>query len=1096
MANRAVRAGSAVLIMAGVVAAGALVSVPARGQDQTIEIKTAGMSIRAFCDILCVDLGFLVVDDVGITGDITLTTGRISADDALDLLRICLAGHGWGIVQTGRILQIMKLEDVKKKGKFRVVVGKDPEEVPESSEIVTQVIRLGRIKATDARAAFEALKSGEVSSSFVEPTSNTLVATDTQTTIKRLLTILEPLDESNHLELTIKPFHLKNTNAEEVGQVIKDLFPKRPPPQPNQPAQTGTRQFFGGAGRGMAAETQALENAEVNVSVERRSNSVIVAAAKLQMDLVEATINDLEATAISVDLRVKTFTLKNATPVDMAAMLQDIFAKPPLPGNSNVVINRTFERAGEPPATGGTKAPPTRFLPDPKFTIDARTNALVVSAVKSQMEEIEKLVDQFDSDQFQQGLLVIPLKNGDAQNIARVVTDLLNASVNQRGNPNQGLVKGGVTTAVAALQNDVKIVADADANSLLVTTSPKNLPRIQKLVEELDRERKQLLQEVRAFILKNASPSDVAAVLQDIYTKPIVQGNPWLPAGGTFVTRFFGGTQNHEGERRGQAQHGSTSNDGPTKYLPDPRFTIDVRSNAVVVSAVKSQMDEIERLVHELDNDTLEQGLLVVPLRNAEAANVAKIMTDLLNAARGNAGLNQQGARGGLTSALVALSYDVKIVADADSNSLLVTTSPKHFPRIRQMIQDLDRERKQVLLECLVAEVTLDDAGQLGVQWQTNWIRDIAGQKNGVSQAGTFGGLGAIAQGFQYVSTSDKLGLTLQALQTEGKLNVLSSPKILAMENQAAQISVGEDVPFITNSRVTTNGDTVNTIQYRNVGVILKVTPKINERGEVRMVVHPEVSEIGPKSEAVAITNNVTSPVFTNNFADTTVVVNDGETAVIGGLIRNELNDTVQKLPILGDIPIVGLAFRSTSVEKKKVELLVLLTPHVVDDAEKLRRQSRRVEDKFALVGAERLGLELETWTHGLEDGSPQKAYNRGTVYLEAHRYDEAGRELEEARALAPRDGPTRFNLGLAYARAGRLIDARREFEEVLRIDPRDAQTHYNLGAIHWRAQDYQAAGREFRACLQLDPLNESAKKWLTRAEAAHREMTHQGGEK
>ncbi|HZU96189.1 MAG TPA: secretin N-terminal domain-containing protein, partial [Planctomycetota bacterium] len=1001
MANRAVKTGSALLLVTGVAFVGAFVSEPARAQDQTIEIKAESMSIKAFLDIVARDGGFTFIDEVGVTGDISLTTGKMTPDEALELLRICLAEKGWGIVRTGKFVQIMTTEDLKKRGKFRVVVGKDPEAVPESSEVVTQVIRLGRIKASDAKAAFETLKSREGSSSFVEPSTNTLVVTDTQTTIKRLLSIVKPLDESKNLELTIKPFHLKNTNAEEVAQVIRDLFPKKPPLQPNQPP-IGTRQFYGAAGGGQAADTAALDNAEVNVSVERRSNSVIVGAAKLQMELVESTINDLETTAVAIELQVKTYTLKNATPADMASMLQDLYARPQLPSNWNVTVNRTF--IGMEPAKDA-KAPPTRFTPDPKFTVDARTNALVVTAVKSQMDEIDKLVTQFDSDEFQQGLLVIPLKNGDAGNIARIVTDILNQASYVRPNPLNGPVHGASTTAIAQFQGDVKIVADTDSNSLLVTASPKNLPRIQKLVEDLDRERKQLLQEVRAFILKNASPIDLAQILQDVYNKPVVQGNPWSAAGGTFITRFFGGVQTREG-KRGKGP-GPFANDGPTKFLPDPRFTVDVRSNAIVVTAIKQQMDEIEQLVKELDADTLEQGLLVVPLRNADAANVARIMTDLLNQARNNAGFNAWQARGGTTTALVALSYDVKIVADADSNSLIVTASPKHFPRIRQMIQDLDRERKQVLLECLVAEVTLDDAGQLGVQWQTNWRNDITNQAGGTSQAGTFGGLGALAQGFQYISTSNKIGLTLQALQTEGKLNVLSSPKILAMENQIAQISVGQDVPFINNSRITQNGDTINTVQYRNVGVILKVTPKINENGEVRMQIHPEVSEIGAASEAVPISNNVTSPVFNDNFADTTVVVNDGETAVLGGLIRNELNENVQKLPILGDIPILGLAFRSKSIDKKKVELLVLVTPHVVDDAEKLRRQSRHVQDKFAMVGEERLGLELETWTRGLDDGSALKAYNRGTVYLEAHRYDEAEQELEQARALQPQDAPT-----------------------------------------------------------------------------------------
>jgi general secretion pathway protein D len=1090
MANRAVKAGSTFLLVLGVAGAGAFVSATARAQEQTFEIKTESMSIRAFLDIVSRETGLTFIDEVGVTGDIDLVTGRITADEALELVRLCLSAKGLGIVRTGKFVQIMTAEDLKKRGKFRIIVGKDPEALAESSELVTQVIRLARIKAADAKGAFETLKSKDGSSSFVEPTTNTLVVTDTQTTVKRLLSILKPLDESTNLELTIKPFHLKNTNAEEVGQAIRELFPHRPPPQANQPPQTGTRQFLGNAKGAQAADTQALENAEVNVTIERRSNSVIIAAARLQMELIEATINDLEATAVAIELEVKTFSLKNATPADMASMLQDIYARPQLPSNQAISVKRTF--VGLETGKDQANAAPVRFMPDPKFTVDARTNALVVSAVKSQMDEIQKLVDQFDSDEFQQGVIVIPLKNGDAQNIARIVTDLLNQASYIRPNPLAGPVHGAQTTALAQLQGDVKIVADSDSNSLLVTSSPKNLPRIQALVQELDRERKQLLQEVRAFVLKNASPIDLAQILQDVYVKPVVQGNQWGPAGGTFITRFFGGVETRDG-KRGHGP-GALSNDGPAKYLPDPRFTVDVRTNAIIVSAVKQQMDEIELLVRELDADALEQGVLVVPLKNGDAANVARTLTDLLNQARNNAGFNAWQARGGTTSALVALSYDVKVVADADSNSLIVTASPKHFPRMRQMIQDLDRERKQVLLECLVAEVTLDDAGQLGVQWQTNFTRDVAGRLGGTSTAGTFGGLGALAQGFQFISTSDKLGLTLQALQTQGKLNVLSSPKILAMENQIAQISVGQDVPFINNSRITQNGDTINTVQYRNVGVILKVTPKINENGEVRMLVHPEVSEIGPQSESIPISNNVTSPVFNDNFADTTVVVSDGETAVLGGLIRTELNENVQKLPILGDIPLLGLAFRSKSIDKKKVELLVLVTPHVVDDAEKLRRQSRRVQEKFPMVGEERLGMELEAWTHGLEDGSALKAYNRGTVYLEARHYEEAERELEQARALAPADAPTHFNLGLAYARANQLLEARREFQEALRLDPGDPETHWNLGAIYWRAQDYEAAAREYRACLALDPKHDSARKWLARAEAILKDMTPSGG--
>ena len=255
------------------------------------------------------------------------------------------------------------------------------------------------------------------------------------------------------------------------------------------------------------------------------------------------------------------------------------------------------------------------------------------------------------------------------------------------------------------------------------------------------------------------------------------------------------------------------------------------------------------------------------------------------------------------------------------------------------------------------------------------------------------------------------------------------------------------------------------------------------------MVVHPEVSEIGPASQAVPISNGVNSPVFGLNYADTTIVVRDGDTACLGGLIRNTMNESVQKLPIVGDIPLIGLAFRSKVTEKKKSELIVLMTPHVVDDSEQLRRRTDQTRSKFVLIPVEMVNDELDRWTRGLDDGSAVKAYNRGTVYLEAQQIQQAVEELEKARDIAPGDAATRFNLGLAYAKKGDLDKAMVELNEAQRLDPRDAETHYNLGAILWRRQDYNGSAREFRVCLALEPRHEEAATWLEKTERALKDV-------
>jgi general secretion pathway protein D len=929
-----------VLLVAGVAGLGAFVSATASAQDneRTITINAERMSIKAFLQFLSDKAGFAFVDEAGLdNGDITLIAGNITREQALEMLRSWLGQRKDGFMRVGpnqNIVRIMTLENIKKQGGVPIVVGNDPDKVPMTEEVVTQVIPLKRVRAADVRNEFRGLLTAE-GQMYIEPTSNSIVLTDTSNVIHRVLVILKALDTSPSLELTLKVYSLKNANCEEVAQMIKEIFPKR-------------QQQGGGGGGGQGGN------------------------------------------------------------------------------NPGAMIRNFFGGGGGGPGGGGG---------------------------------------------------------------------------GQGGGGGGGRRGGGggagAPGETALEQSDVNVSLDKRSNSVIVSAAKGQIELLDPLIKQIDETPIAISEDLRSFVLKNANPTDMAAVLQDIFQKPQTQTQGGGGGGGQGLRNFFGGG-GPGGGGGGGGGAGANANDGPSRYIPDPKFTVDARTNAVIVSAVPSHMKTIEKLIHDLDDDgTFRQSMLVIPLKNADATNVAKILTDLLNAANTQRNNNQNASqiRGGTTTSLAELSGDVKVVADADSNALIVTTSPKNFSRLRQVISDLDRPRKQVLLETLIAEVTLDDSGSLGVQWSTNWIRDLAGRVGGTSSAGTFGGLGAISQGFQYLSTSDKLSVTIQALQTIGKLNVLSSPKILTMENQAAQISVGQDVPFINNSRVTTNGDTVNTVQYRNIGIILKVTPKINESGEVRMVVHPEVSEIGPQSEAVPISNGVSSPVFNDNFADATIVVNDGQTAILGGMIRNQLTETVNKLPILGDLPLVGIVFRTKSYDKNKVELVVLMTPHVVDDSEQLRRLTRQKRGEFPLVSTEALKDDLEKWTHGLADDSAAKAYNRGTVYLESGHLPEAVDELERARDTAPQDAATHFNLGLAYGHKGDYDKAMREFNEATRLDPHDAESHYNMGAILWRRQDYNGAIHEFKACLALDPNHEEAQKWLGRAERAVKEVPMQQGD-
>jgi general secretion pathway protein D len=649
-------------------------------------------------------------------------------------------------------------------------------------------------------------------------------------------------------------------------------------------------------------------------------------------------------------------------------------------------------------------------------------------------------------------------------------------------------------------QTEVQVSIDKRSNTVIVSaTADQQTNLIGPLIKEIDTTPIAVVTDLRTFRLQNASPVDLAAILQAIFAQQQQQNAAAGQGGGGGRGGGGGGGGGMPPWAQQLFQQQATAGSGPTDagyYQPQPKFTVDARTNALIAAATPSQMKLIEALVHDLDQDaTYRQSVLVVPLKNADATNVAKVLTDLLNAANTNAARAPAtgAAQGSTTTALAELTGDVKVVADPDANALVLTTSPKNFPRLRMVIQDLDRLRREVLLECIIAEVTLDSKGELGVQWSSNFTRSVEGAVGGTQTVASALGLDSLTQGFKYTSTSNRVGMIIHALQTDGKLNVLASPKILALENQAAEINIGQQVPYVTNSRITQNGDTVNTIQYQSVGVILKVTPHLNDAGDVRMIVHPEVSQIGPQSEAVQITANVTSPVFEKNYADTTIVVRDGESAIMGGMIRDDLTETVNKMPVLGDIPLLGLVFRDKQWEKKKVELVVFLTPHVIDDAEQMRRRTRATSEKFVLVPPELLKDELDRWTRGLDENSAVAHYNRGTVYLESGRILEAIEELSIARDMAPRDAATHFNLGLALAKKGDLEPAEAELRATAQLDPRDAETHYNLGAVLWRKQDFAGAAREFKTALQLEPSHEDARRWVNRAEAAARDFPDAG---
>jgi type II secretion system protein D len=311
---------------------------------------------------------------------------------------------------------------------------------------------------------------------------------------------------------------------------------------------------------------------------------------------------------------------------------------------------------------------------------------------------------------------------------------------------------------------------------------------------------------------------------------------------------------------------------------------------------------------------------------------------------------------------------EAMVSSDPETRRLIVITDDETSQYVSQVITNLDRPKPQVLIKVVFLEVTYRNFLDVGIEGGGAY----SGKNHDGAGASAFGlsGLGNSATGqvlnalglpvqsfapmppgaglYQILGTDFQA--TLRAIASAGKTEILSRPSILTRNNQQATISLGQEVPLITNTRFDTLGNQINTVTYQNVGIILRVTPFITSDGKVEMIVSPETSALADRSQWVPVSAGITAPVINSRVADTVVVVPDKQTVVIGGLMEKSNLATDSKIPVLGDIPLIGNLFKRKVKDDSKTELLIFLTPYIVQDAAQLASVSdqERKSNEFA----------------------------------------------------------------------------------------------------------------------------------------------------
>jgi general secretion pathway protein D len=314
---------------------------------------------------------------------------------------------------------------------------------------------------------------------------------------------------------------------------------------------------------------------------------------------------------------------------------------------------------------------------------------------------------------------------------------------------------------------------------------------------------------------------------------------------------------------------------------------------------------------------------------------------------------------------------DAIISVDSETRNLIVIADDDTAAEVAKVIQNLDRPQPQVLIKVVFLEVQHNNSRDLGIEggWAKNMgnsttgavanafgmssVANAVGTNNPVNVFGQpTGGFGAVPPGAGlYQIFSQDYQVTLRAIAQAGKARVLSRPSIVARNNQPATITVGQSVPLITNVRFDTFGNAINSVSYTSVGIILRVTPFITESGLVQMIVSPETSElVADRSQWVPISSGssgaASAPLINSRSADTVVVTPDGQTVIIGGLMQNSKAESSSKIPFLGDIPLLGNLFKRQSKNDSSTELLIFLTPTIIEAPADMTAVSEKEKDK------------------------------------------------------------------------------------------------------------------------------------------------------
>ncbi|MBW1687152.1 MAG: type II secretion system secretin GspD [Deltaproteobacteria bacterium] len=612
-------------------------------------------------------------------------------------------------------------------------------------------------------------------------------------------------------------------------------------------------------------------------------------------------------------------------------------------------------------------------------------------------------------------LKVIPLRDAKSSNVETIRST--------RPPPNRDLfvtrliplryidAESIVTTLKPLVSKEAAMAAYEPTNTVIVTESASNIRRLIAILESIDIE---IYKEELAVIrVEFADASTMADQISEIFGTTVSGAAPSPRRSSSRSSRSSRSTPQPAARRPGQ--------------LGKVRILTDERTNSLIVLAARTQLEEVRRLVRQLDVPVSGGGRIhVYYLQHADAEELAQTLSAMISGTPAAGGGAAGGAQAQAIRATVSgLAGGISVTADPATNSLVIQASQEGFNTLSAVIGKLDVARPQVLIEALIMEVDVTDGEELGF---SGLVRIVNGDTKfaialgsdaataallgpGTEPEDINNGLAAVSDlieafapqqgipflgGFEHVDSDSTIQGIIRASASDSGTNIISAPHILTSDNEEAEIRIGDNIPIVTSrvqgaTGVTTGAlSTSVNVERQDIGVTLRVTPQITEGDTLRLDIFQEISAVNPGlTVATSLAAADTGVALSNRRVENTVVVADGDTVVIGGLISDEYSDEVNKVPWLGDIPFLGWAFKTTKRTLTKKNLLVFITPHIIRSRDDLERETIRKREEFANQAHKVLNLSERERAH--EKKKQKEAEKKGEPY-------EPGRGLNPVR--------------------------------------------------------------------------------------------------